>query len=68
MQSVVNLFFRKLASVECKKHSRKKDEKYTKTLDDKIIEEKNNVKYLGVILDQFLTFQDKIKRILRHAE
>ena len=48
-----------------KKHSRKKDEKYTITLDDKIIEEKTNVKYLGVVLDQFLTFQDEIKNILR---
>ena len=45
-----------------KKHSRKKDEKYTITLDDKIIEEKTNVKYLGVVLDQFLTFQDEIKK------
>ena len=43
-----------------KKHSRKKDEKYTITLDDRIIEEKTNVKYLGVVLDQFLTFQDEI--------
>ena len=48
-----------------KKHSRKKDEKYTITLDDKIIEEKTNVKYLGIVLDQFLTFQDEIKNILR---
>ena len=48
-----------------KKHSRKKDEKYTITLDDKIIEEKANVKYLGVVLDQFPTFQDEIKKILR---
>ena len=48
-----------------KKHSRKKVEKYTITLDDKIIEEKTNVKYLGVVLDQFLTFQDEIKNILR---
>ena len=48
-----------------KKHSRKKDEKYTITLDDKIIEEKTNVKYLGVVLDQFLTFQHEIKNILR---
>ena len=48
-----------------KKHSRKKDEKYTITLDDKIIEEKTNVKYLGVILDQFLTFQDETKNFLR---
>ena len=32
-----------------KKHSRKKDEKYTITLDDKIIEEQTNVKYLGVV-------------------
>ena len=47
-----------------KKHSRKNDEKYTITL-DKIIEEKTNVKYLGVVLDQFLTFQDEIKNILR---
>ena len=31
----------------------------------KIIEEKTNVKYLGVVLDQFLTFQDEIKKILR---
>ena len=48
-----------------KKHSRKKDEKYPITLDDKIIEEKTNIKYLGVVLDQFLTFQDEIKNILR---
>ena len=48
-----------------KKHSRKKDEKYTITLDDIIIEEKN-VKYLGVVVDQFfLKFQDEIKRILK---
>ena len=47
-----------------KKHSRKKDEKYTITLDDKKIEEKTNVKYLGVVLNQFLTFQDEIKNIL----
>ena len=45
-----------------KKHSRKKDEKYTITPDDKIIEEKTNVKYLGVVLDQFHTFQDEIKK------
>ena len=31
----------------------------------KIIEEKTNVKYLGVVRDQFLTFQDEIKKILR---
>ena len=37
-----------------KKQSRKKDEKYTITLDDKIIEEKTNIKYLGVVLGQFL--------------
>ena len=48
-----------------KKHSRKKDEKYTITLDDKIIEEKTNNKYQGVVLDQFLTLQDEIKNILR---
>ena len=76
MQSVVKLFLRTLTSVECKKkqnpsfsakkkHSRKKDEEYTITLDEKIIEEKTNVKYLGVVLEQFLTFQDEIKKILR---
>ena len=48
-----------------KKHSRKKDENYTITLDDKIIEEKTNVKHLGVVLDQFLTFQDEMKNILK---
>ena len=49
-----------------KKHSRKKDEKYTITLDDKImIKEKTILKYLGVVLDQFITFQDEIKKILR---
>ena len=48
-----------------KKHSRKNGEKYTLTLDNKIIEEKTNVKYLGVVLDQFLTFQDEIKIIPR---
>ena len=53
------------SSFSAKKHSRKKDEKHVITLDDKIIEEKNNVKYLGVVVDQFLTFQDEIKRILR---
>ena len=52
-------------SVFSKKHSRKKDEKYTITLDDKIIKEKTKVKYLGVVLDQFLTIQDEIKKILR---
>ena len=31
----------------------------------KKIEEKTNVKYLGVVLDPFLTFQDEIKNILR---
>ena len=31
----------------------------------KIIEEKTNVKYLGVVRDQFLTFQDEINKILR---
>ena len=51
-------------NVFSKKHSRKNDEKYTLTLDDKIIEEKTNVKFLGVVLDQFLTFQDQIKKIL----
>ena len=45
-----------------KKHSRKKDEKYTTTLDDKITEEKTNVKYSEVVLHQFLTFQDEIKK------
>ena len=44
---------------------KEKKEKYTITLDDKIVEEKTNVKYLGVVLDQFLTFQDEIKNILR---
>ena len=53
------------SSFSAKKHSRKKDDKYTITLDGKIIEEKTNVKYLGVVLDQFLTFQDEIKNILR---
>ena len=48
-----------------KKHSRKNDEKYTITLDDEIIEEKTNFKYLGVVLDQFLTFHAEIKNILR---
>ena len=48
-----------------KKHSRKKDEKNTITLEDKIIEEKTNVKYLGVVSDQFLTFHDEIKNIFR---
>ena len=75
MQSVVKLFFRTLTSIESKKktelivfskkHSRKNDEKYTLTLDDKIIEQETNVKFLGVVLDQFLTFQDQIKKILR---
>ena len=37
----------------------------TITLDDKTIEVKTNVRYLGVVLDQFLTFQDEIKSILR---
>ena len=44
---------------------KEKDEKYTITLDDKLIEEKTNVKHLGVVLDQSLTFQDEIKNILR---
>ena len=49
-----------------KKRLRKKDhEKYTITLDDKIIEQKTNVEYLGVVLDQFLSLQDEIKKILR---
>ena len=43
----------------------KMDENYTITLDDKTIEEKTNVKYLGVVFDQFFTFQDEIKNILR---
>ena len=46
-----------------KKHSR--NEKYTITPDDKIVEVKTNVRYLGVVLDQFLNFQDEIKNILR---
>ena len=53
------------SSFSVKKHSRKKDAKYTIIIDDKIIEQKTNVKYLGVVLDQFLTFQDEIKNILR---
>ena len=48
-----------------KKHSRKTDEKYIINLDDKIIEEKTNVKYLGVVLDRFLILQDEIKKNLR---
>ena len=48
------------ASFSAKTHSRKKDEKYTITLDDKTIEEETNVKYPGVGLDQLLTFQDEI--------
>ena len=48
-----------------RKHSRKTDKKYTITLDDKTSEEKTNVKYLGRVLDQFLTFQDVTKKILR---
>ena len=52
-------------TVFSKKFSRKKDEKFTITLADKKIEEKTNVKYLEVVLDQFLTFQDEIKKILR---
>ena len=48
-----------------KKHSRKTDEKYIINLDDKIIEEKTNVEYLGVVLDQFSTFQDEIRKTLR---
>ena len=47
-----------------KKHSRKKAEKYTITLDDKIIS-KTNVKYLGTDLNHFLTFQDEMKKIFR---
>ena len=44
---------------------KEKDEKYTITLNDKMIEEKTNIKNLGVVLDQFLTFQYEIKKILR---
>ena len=53
-----------------KKNPRKKDEKFTITLDDNLIEEKTNIKRLGVVLDQFLTFHVEIKKISGkwHAE
>ena len=47
------------------KFSRKIKEKYSNMLDNQLKAEKTNVKYLKVVLDQFLTFQKEIIMILR---
>ena len=53
-------------SIFSKKHqSRSHNSKFSIILDDNKIEDKPEVKLLGVILDQFPTFQGEVKNILR---
>ena len=48
-----------------RKHFRKDDKNQTTALDKNFIEEKVNVRYLGVIFDEISTFQDEKKMILK---
>ena len=49
-----------------KKHSRThEDKKISFTLDKNVIQENGKVKHLGVILDQFLSFQEEVRKVLR---